>query len=264
MGGSAIVTESYVMGANNTVTVSGQPQDFHGLGLRGWATIAGADNWMPIEFVGQTAEFTAPAGTEVCVKYVNQYSNAREFIVPSNIIPAECYAVLTAPLFAVNAQNFTASSKIGELVVEIPRFQLAGAQDLSMTMTGATTSNLSGTALAVMDSTSCEAGGYFARIKEIRYTGNAYDSLMAMSVSNNEIELAQGETETLRIKGIYAGNIVGEIPNADLTFVSGTPSVASVDNNTGVITASTNGSSLITITLTSKPDVVAYANVTVG
>lgn len=150
------------------------------------------------------------------------------------------------------------------IVVEIPRFQLAGAQDLSMTMTGASTSNLSGTALAVMDSTSCEAGGYFARIKEIRYTGNAYDSLMAMSVSNNEIELAQGETETLRIKGIYAGNIVGEIPNADLTFVSGTPSVASVDNNTGVITASTNGSSLITITLTSKPDVVAYANVQVG
>lgn len=264
MGGSAIVTESYVMGANNTITVSGQPQDFHGLGLRGWATIAGADNWMPIEFVGQTAEFTAPAGTEVCVKYVNQYSNAREFIVPSNIIPAECYAVLTAPLFAVNAQNFTASSKVGELVVEIPRFQLAGAQDLSMTMTGATTSSLSGTALAVMDSTSCEAGGYFARIKEIRYTGNAYDSLMAMSVSNNEIELGVDETETLRIKGIYAGNIVGEIPNADLTFVSGTSSVAEVDNDTGIVTGKSAGEAMITITLTSKPAVVAYANVQVG
>lgn len=133
-----------------------------------------------------------------------------------------------------------------------------------MNMTGASTSSLSGSALAVMDSSSCEAGGYFARIKEIRYTGNVYDTLMSMSVTNNEIELAQGETETIRVKGIYNGNIVGEIPNADLTFVSGTPAVATVDNDTGVITAEGDGESVITITLTSNPNVVAYANVQVG
>lgn len=264
MGGSAITTESYVMGGDNTITVSGAPLDFNGLGTIGWATIAGADNWQKVDFTGSSAPFTASSGTEVCVKYVNHYDNAREFIVPSNIIPAECYAVLKAPLFAVNAQNFAASAKVAELIVEIPRFQLSGSNDFSMSMTGASTSSLSGTALAVMDTTSCESGGYFARIKEIRYTGSVYDTLMSMSVANNEIELSQGETETIRVKGIYSGNIVGNIPNADLTFVSGTPSVASVDNNTGVITASTNGSSLITITLTSKPDVVAYANVTVG
>lgn len=116
MGGSAITTESYVMGSDNKVVASGVPQDFHGLGNRGWVTIAGVDNWIPVEFVGQEAEFEAPAGTSVCVKYVNQYANAREFIVPSNIIPAECYAILKAPLFAANAQNFTASSKVAEIV----------------------------------------------------------------------------------------------------------------------------------------------------
>lgn len=150
------------------------------------------------------------------------------------------------------------------IVVEIPRFQLSGSQDLSMTMTGTSTSNLSGTALAVMDSTSCESGGYFARIKEIRYTGSVYDTLMSMSVANNEIELNQGEAETIRVKGIYSGSIVGDIPVADLTFESDATSVATVDTDTGIVTAAGDGDANITITLTSKPEVMAVARVHVG
>lgn len=185
----------------------------------------------------------------------------REFIVPSAIIPAECHAILTAPLFSADSKNFTASSKVADLVIDIPRFMLNGAQSFSMTMDGAATTSLAGSALAVYDD-SCDQTGYYAKIKEIRYSGSVYDTLRYMAVNDYDIELAQGETIPITVTGIYQGGATGIIPAADLTFTSASQSVATVAD--GVVTAVGNGNTTITIALTSNPAIGCYANVTVG
>lgn len=132
IGGSAITEEQVTIVAENTITVTGTPQEFSTFGTVGYYTIAGKDNYQKITFTGKNATVSGlTVGTTVCVKYFNEYANLRQFIVPSTIIPAECYAILTAPLFSAGGEKITASSKIGDLVVEIPRFQLSGAQEFS-------------------------------------------------------------------------------------------------------------------------------------
>lgn len=245
------------------ITVNGTPVDFSGLGTIGWATKAGANDWQKITFEGQTASIPGlPVGAEVCVRYNSEFDNMREFIVPSSIIPAECHAILTAPLFSADAKNYTASSKVADLVVDIPRFQLNGAQEFSMNMTGASTTNLAGSALAVYDTVSCADSGYYARIKEIRYSGDVYDTLQTMAVDGAEIQMTNGSTHQMRVIGIYNGGATGTVKASALTFKPESSSVVSVDN-TGKITAKTTGTTMIEVTLTSKPSVVCYAEVTV-
>lgn len=264
VGGDAITDESVIVDVANEITVNGTPVDFGGLGTIGWATRAGQDNWQKIVFDGKTAQFSGvPVGAEVCVRYNAEFDNMREFIVPSTIIPAECHAILTAPLFSADSTNFTASSKVADLVVDIPRFQLSGAQDFTMNMTGASTTNLAGSALATYDTISCSDTGYYARIKEIRYSGDIYTTLQTMAVDDAEIEMTNGSTHQLRVVGIYSGGATGYINASALTFAPESTSVISVDSN-GKITAKTTGSTMIEIALTSRPDVVCYAQVTVN
>lgn len=263
IGGEAITDESVITTVADEITVSGTPKDFGGVGVIGWMTPAGQDNWQKIEFTGKTAKVSnLPAGTTVCVRYNEAKGNMREFIVPSSIIPAECHAILTASLFSADSKNFTASSKVAELVIDIPRFQLSGAQEFTMNMTGASTSNLAGSALVNYDTVSCTDSGYYARIKEIRYSGTVYDDIQTMAVNDAEIEMKVGDSRQISVIGIYNGGATGNIPAADLTFTSATTSVADIDND-GKITAKTTGDTLITIELTSNPEITCYAQVTV-
>lgn len=133
-----------------------------------------------------------------------------------------------------------------------------------MNMTGAATSNLNGSALAVNTSTEgCSDTGMYAKIKEIRYSGNWYDSLKYMAVDGAEISLAQGNTTTLKVIGVYNDGTTGIIRNSNLSFTSGSSAIATVDTD-GVVTAEGAGTTQIHITVTSKPDVDAYANITVA
>lgn len=134
-------------------------------------------------------------------------------------------------------------------------------------MNGAATTNLNGSALAVYDTSSCNAEGYYARIKEIRYSGNAYEDLQAIALSPAEIELAYTASAPLTVIGIYSGGATGVINPADLTYTiqAGGSTYVTVNNDTGIVTAkSANGTADIEISVTSKPDIVGYAEVTVS
>lgn len=269
VGGSAITQETVTVTTAGEITVAGNPQPFGNFGVIGYYAQpgqGGTQNWTKITFNGKKATIAGlTTGSTVCVKYVNAYSNMRQFVVPSAIIPAECYAILTAPLFNAGSGDVASSSQVGSVEIEIPRFQLSGAQEFSMTMGGAATSNLTGSALAVYDTSSCSDSGYFARIKEIHYTGSVYDTLQALASSPAEFELSKSDSAQLSIIGIYAGGATGAIPAADLTFTvnKGTTNVTVSD--TGVISAGTTaGTATIEISVTEYPDKVCYASVTVS
>lgn len=268
VGGDSLITESVTTTTANKVTVTGTPVAFGNAGTIGWMTVEGEDNWQPITFTGKTAEVSGLAsGTNVCVRY-NAYDDAmKQFIIPSNVIPSEIHVVMTYPLFAAttDVQSLSTSSKVGELIVDIPRFQFNGSVELSLTSSGAATSNLSGSALAVNDTINCSDMGRYGTVKLRTFGGNWYDNLIAMAVDGAEMSMKTGDTKTLKVVGIFQDKgttLTGVLNNANLTFTSSSSSVATV-STAGVVTAAGTGTATIEIVATDKPSVHGYAEVNV-
>ena len=119
-----------------------------------WYRLPSSDSWSKITFNATTKTASVAglaSGTTVCVKYIHNDASASQFVVSSAFIPDQVHAVLTLPLFKATVgsdSSYTSSSKVGEVQVDIPNFLLAGAQELSLSSSGAATTALSGSALA--------------------------------------------------------------------------------------------------------------------
>ena len=262
IGGSSLVTETVTAGSG-TLTVQGTPVAFGTAGTVGWYTPAGQEDWAPLTFEGKVATATVTSGTEYCVRYNANDAGIQEFVVPSAIIPSEVHLVMTYPLFAggTSPEAISTSSQVGELIVDIPRFQFAGNVELSLTSSGAATSNLSGSALASYTTANCNDMGTYGTVKQKIYGGNWYDDLTTIAVDGGNFSIANGATKKLKVIGIFK-NGTGVLDNSKLTFTSSASSTASVAN-TGVVTGAATGSANITVTVTDKTSVATMVGVTV-
>lgn len=272
VGSNGITLESITTTAANEITVAGTPVALQGFGTIGWVSKVGEDDWKKITFVGKKATVAdLPMGTEVCVKYCADEDAARQFIVPTNIIPTELMMILQFPLFRAGAESLTQSYRVGTLEVKIPRFLPDPSIDLSLTSSGAATVSFSGTALPYKSTTGCQNdGGNYAIFTEIIDGADWTDGLTALAIDNADIQLNNGDTTTLQVWGIYgaSGNVSTKpIDNAKITFTSDKDSVATV-NNAGLVTAAGTGSAQIkavaTATAGKANPIEAYAVVTVA
>lgn len=266
VGGNALTEEAVTVTTANTITVTGTPETWQSVGTIGWYSIQGSDTVKtPITFVGQDATVqNLPVGTKLCVTYMNANSSAKQFIIPSSYIPKEGVYELEAALFNAGSDTNTSSSQVGKLIVTIPRFQLTGNTDLSITSSGASTTNLSGTALASYANVEgCTGLGQYATMQVVLFDGDWTDGLIAMAVNDADFTLATNGTQTLSLIGIYDDGSSGLIDNANLTFTSGTTATATV-STAGVVSAVASGTSDIKIVATNKTSIEAYAKVTVS
>lgn len=270
VGADVMGTEQVTVAEANKITVTSTPKSFSTLGTIGWYSVAGRDSWSTITFdaVTKTAEVADLAvGTTVCVKYMKEDASAESFTVSSAFIPSQCYALLTLPLFKAGTENttsYTSSSKVGEVQVEIPNFILAGAQDLSLTSSGASTTALSGSALTTYDgSEGCDGDGYYAKLKQITYNKDEFADVKNIVVVDSDIVLSAEETQTLEVLALFGGIVAPKkIDNSKLTFTSDTTAVATVATD-GTVTAVSAGTAVIEAVVTDKPALVAKAVVTV-
>lgn len=271
VGGNSIERESFTVTTPNQITVKGTPVAFGNAGTVGWYTISGADDWKTITFEGKVATVpNLPAGTEVCVEYNAHDDAARQFIVPSAMIPSEVYVRLTFPLFKAqsgsNGNNIATSSKVGELNVDVPRFLFSGSQDLALTSSGTATTSLSGTALATYTTTNCDDMGAYGTITQKIYGAVWSDNLVTMAVDGADVQIKTTEETTLKVFGIYSDNAVGAINNANLTFT--TEASAFTVNNEGVVKGVSEGKGTVKIVATptagSTNPIECYAEVTVS
>lgn len=262
IGGSSLVTETVTAGSG-TLTVQGTPVAFGAAGTVGWYTPAGQEDWAPLTFEGKVATASVTSGTDYCVRYNANDAGIQEFVVPSAIIPSEVHLVMTYPLFAggTSPEAISTSSQVGELIVDIPRFQFAGNVELSLTSSGAATSNLSGSALASYTTANCNDMGTYGTVKQKIYGGNWYDDLTTIAVDGGNFSIANGATKKLKVIGIFK-NGTGVLDNSKLTFTSSASSTASV-SNAGVVTGAATGSANITVTVTDKTSVATMVGVTV-
>lgn len=262
---TCLQTERVVVGAGGTIQPSVEPKEWLSLGTCGWYKEDGSEEWNAIDFVdGVATVSTLVAGAEVCVRF-NGVGNVKEITIPSDFIPNTVTLYMTMPLFAAasaNEEDMANATKLGDVVVCIEKFQFSGAMDFSITSSGAATSALSGMALAVMSSEGCEDRGHYGVIKEVRLSGNWYDGLERIAVSGAEKELAVGDTAVLQVYGQYKDGSIGRIGNDKLTFTSDT-AYASV-SDAGVVTADSAGTSIISISVTDKPEVDGFAKIIVS
>lgn len=203
-------------------------------------------------------------GDVICVKYAVNDPSARKFVVNASYIPSVVHAVMTIPLFKAGTtkEALTSSSKIGQLIVDIPNFQLEGSQDLGLNSSGIASMSLSGSALATFEGSSkCEDDGYYAVITEQIFGMDEFANVSAIVVANSDMDLTTGDEEVLKVYKMYNdGTQPSLVDNAKLTFTKSGDS-AKVEN--GKVTAMSEGTTTIEINVTSKPELSAQAVVTV-
>ena len=270
-GADVLTVEQVTTAEANKITVSETPQKFGNFGVIGWYSVVGEDNWTKITFDADTKTANVPdlsQGTTVCVKYTKTDASAEQFTVSSAFIPAQVYAVITLPLFksGTDSKQFSNSSKVGEIQVEIPNFMFDGNMELALTSAGTTTTPLSGNALATFTGLEgCDSNdGYYAKLKQVTYNKDEFADVKAIVVADANVELLANEVQTLQIYAIYSGIKAPKlIDNSKLVFVSSNDTYATVDQ-TGKVEAKAQGSATIEIHVKTKQSLQTAAVVTVS
>nr|DAF84958.1 MAG TPA: structural protein [Siphoviridae sp. ctEw721] len=139
------------------------------------------------DFVDKTK---LPADGDVCVTYPASATAAEQVVVNAAFAPKEFSLRLTGKLFAGDSCKKSNSKYAGELIIEIPRFQLDGTVDYTFNPTSAVSVALNGAALAygctcggeaeyatistVLNKESTGTVSYYAKYNKIVVSGGTY------------------------------------------------------------------------------------------
>lgn len=252
--GSSIYTEETVtLGAAGAGTVTGTPLAIQGTSIYGWVTHNGVEAVERVTFSG--SGFTSSVGAEndvVCVRYYATDAAAKKLNIYSNIVPNKLRLVLDAQLATKDTDS---ASVIGKVEFIVPTFQLSGAFALNMTADQVAQTPISGRALATaVNDQGCTANDVLAYIIRQIDNANWYDSTIGLTFLGGDLALTDPSTYATSVMAIHDDGSTSLPPVADLTFASGTVGTATIDSS-GVITTVAAGTSLITVTITSKPSI---------
>ena len=271
--GSSIITGAIVQveetvtltGGNGTVTLGTPVNDKYvtNASVIGSATLG--DVTSTVTFTGSAFTVAGGGTSKVCVVYSILDPAARYIEVNANIIPSVGRLVMKAQLGSSNSGTLSASSVIGEVIIEVPSLQLnPTAGGLQMTSSGISKTELSGRALAFTSSAAgCNNTSVYATITERIFGTSVYDSVSSMVATNSEIPITGTNTALINLLLIPAYAGVPFAPAyADISFTSSTPGTATVGLHTGLITGVASGVTTITCAVTAKPALTCTVHVT--
>ena len=265
--GGLSIAEEEVTASGGVITATNSPIATAGTVI-GWYKLPAEEDWTVATFNGKEIAVTGSDNTTYCLKYFYQNENARSITIKAQYVPAELHVVIINDLY--NGDISTVSSnttKIGRLITDIPRLQMDGSQNLALSSSGAATVSLSGSALAVGNTGTCEEDPYYGTMTEEIYGEVWQDSAIALAVADADLELAPEESATLGVYVVFGGGIAASRKdNSNFTFAVQSGTSATVDTD-GVVTAdeTTTGVTVIEVSLTDYADVSpAYAYVTVA
>lgn len=257
--------------SGGVITLTNVPTLLNG-SLLAWYKKPSDANWnvVTIDTAGSTYTITIPNATSsdsYCIKYFYQNENARSIVINADYVPQEVHLVLINDEFNGDiATDPVNTSKVGRLITDIPRFQFEGNQNLSLTSTGAATQSLSGNALAVSSTTTCEDEDYYGTMTEEIFGEVWQDRVIALAIADAELDLANSESATLSVYAVFGGGMASaKKDNSNFTFTVQSGTSATVTSG-GVVTAdaSTVGVTVIEVSLTDYASVSpAYVYVTV-
>ena len=272
MGGLSVYESSAageLVGNDGTIKLTETPTLING-SLLAWYKKPSDLNWNVTTATLSGSDYViAPSGAVAndayCIKYFYQNENARSIIINTQYVPKTIHLVIMNDLFAGDTADVGSATRYGRLITDIPSFQLDGSQDLNLTATSAATISLKGNALGISSETSCEESPYYGTMTEEIFGSSWMDNVIALAIENSDMELVQSATETIIPRVVFGGSVASQRKdNSNFTFAveSGTSATVS---DAGVVTASSTGTgdTVISVTLTEKPEIVAYLTVSV-
>lgn len=260
-GANVWTEENVTLSAGLTGTVLGTPAGFLGSATK-YAWVTHSDGSIErLAFTSQT--FTSATGTSgeiVCARYYETDAAAKEVTIPANIIPSIVTLVLDAQL----ASSDESTNIVGSVQIVFPKVQLTGNFTLSMTMDGVSTTPLTARALSYtpVGVAGCANQDVFGYIKQIRLASNWYDDVYALAFAPSEIALVHPATRQLVLKALHESGSPSTPPMSGLTFASDTVGVATVSAG-GLVTTVGAGTTTISVFITAKSTVDAFAEITV-
>ena len=263
----------YESGANGDVIVTdGQltlthtPTQFDGSAI-GWYKKPTDLEWSVGTISGNIMTIPGATANEAyCVKYFYQNPNARSIPINVQYVPKVWHIVILNDLFAGDVSDIGSATRYGRIITDIPRYQLDGNMTLNLTATSASTVPINGNALAVESGNSCEEEPYYGSMTEEIFGTSWQDSVIALAVENSDLELVNGASDTLIVRAVFGGAVASaRESNDNFTFARESGTSAAV-NSAGLVTAdaTATGDTVISVTLTAKPEIVAYATVSVS
>lgn len=263
--GGLSIAEEEVTATGGTITATNTPIATGG-SVIGWYKLPTDENWTVGTFTDGALAVSGADNTTYCLKYFYNNENARSITIKAQYVPAELHVVIINDLYNGDISTTTSdTTKIGRLITDIPRLQMDGSQNLALSSSGAATVSLSGSALAVGNTGSCEEDPYYGTMTEEIFGEVWQDSVLTLAVADAEIELASGESQTLSVYAVFGGGMAAtrkDNSNFTFTVIDGTSATVST---AGVVTASGTGTTVIQVTLTGYEGVSpAYAYVTVA
>ena len=198
--GADVMMNEQLTAADNALTLSKTPVPMKGCGDTSYVWYRGVneENWTAVKSTGKTVN--VPTDGVYCVKYFYNNAAASKLRIASDYVPATLRLVLKENLYAAGETN-NSQTKVGYVLINIPRFQLDGSQELSMSMTGASTTSLKGMAL-ISDGcdAGCEGAGYYADMIQVLDGAVWYDGIIALAVDGGKIK----KDADARVYAIYA------------------------------------------------------------
>lgn len=261
--GADVWTTETVAVENGAGSVAGTPLAPTGTKLYGWITDKN-DNTERVEFTGSS--FTMADSSyngNVCVRYYATNAAARQITVYADMLPSTIKLVMEAQL----CSSDSTTNRIGTLQIEVPKASMTGAFTLSMTPDSVSQTPLSVRALSSqVNEGGCTANRpIYATITEILFDAKWYDNVIALAIDGGDIELAPGETKSLRVFAVKNdGSAPFLVQASEITFSSDSSEIT-VDG-TGVISVSSSatGTATIKATITDKDSIDANIIVTVA
>lgn len=204
--GGLSVKEEQVAASSGILTASESPVATNGVTI-GWYKLPTDENWTVGTFNGKNISVTGVADNTVyCLKYFYENEDARSIVINANYVPSELHLVIINDLFNGDiATEPSETSKVGKLITDIPRFQLDGSQNLSLTSTGVASTSLSGSALAVTNTDSCEGEAYYGTMTEEIFGSVWQERVTALAIPDAERTVAPNGTTAITVVAIIDG-----------------------------------------------------------
>jgi len=162
------------------------------------------------------------AETEYCTMY-RKAVEGKNLTISSQFIPDTVHAVLTVALYSGDSCDVESATKAGEITIDIPRLQLSGAMDLSMTATGSCQTPLEGNALA-SGCAGCDGKAVYATITQYLTGKKWYDNFQRITWEWPTITIGQALQSVQLVAYAVGGSMTPKkiTQDANLVWV-GTP-----------------------------------------
>lgn len=182
--GADVMMNEQLTAADTSLTLSKTPVPMGCGDIYVWYRGVNEEAWTAVKATGKT--ITVPKAGNYCVKYFYNNAAASRIRIASDYVPATLRLVLKENLYAAGETN-NSQTKVGYVLINIPRFQLDGSQELSMSMTGASTTSLKGMAL-ISDgcNAGCEGAGYYADMVQVLDAASWTDGIIALAVDGGK------------------------------------------------------------------------------